>query len=138
MMNKQLNVVRTMVACSETPSHELKGGAKISHTQANYTLSGDLEGVSSVDYALTHLANGLVYFVGYEMIEGCLDGKDGTFTLHHEGTYNKESDVVRVDVNVVAGSGIAALSNIAGKGQIESATRYPEKSHMTIGLAFKK
>ena len=53
-------------------------------------------------------------FVGYERIEGSLDGRSGTFVLQHVGAF--EDGVAKADVRVVAGTGTGQLEGLAGDG----------------------
>jgi len=57
--------------------------------------------------------DGVTYFSGFERIAGTLDGKAGSFIVHHVGTFAGEPSSAWT---VVPGSGTGALAGIAGKG----------------------
>jgi hypothetical protein len=57
--------------------------------------------------------DGVTYFSGFERIAGALDGKAGSFIIHHVGTFAGEP---RSAWTVVTGSGTGGLIGITGKG----------------------
>lgn len=53
-------------------------------------------------------------YTGYELVEGKIAGRSGTFVLAATGRHT--DGVARTDVEIVAGSGTAELTGITGSG----------------------
>lgn len=133
-MNVQLNLVRSVVNCVEKTSHELKGGEMLTTTVTNYKISGDMEGTSSVVYSKGHLDNGVVYFSGYEIIEGRYKDSKGTFMLSHKGVFDQKGETVKISADVIDGSGSACFSRISGDGVVRSDIKNPDGNVMTLNV----
>jgi hypothetical protein len=94
-------------------SEYLGGGTKLTRTKAAQLYQGSISGEGTVEYLMCAGGDGVTYFSGFERIAGTLDGKTGSFIIHHVGTFAGEP---RSAWAVVAGSGTGALTGIAGKG----------------------
>jgi hypothetical protein len=97
----------------DEPSDYLGGGTKITRTKAAQLYQGSISGEGMVEYLMCAGGDGVTYFSGFERIAGTLDGKTGSFVIHHVGTFAGEP---RSDWTVVAGSGAEELAGLSGKG----------------------
>jgi len=134
-MANQLNLTRSAADCVEGITNKFRGGLLLSNTVAHYDISGDMDGKSSVVYSKIHFGDKLVHFVGYELVEGNYKGREGMFTLFHQGMFDQESGAVKLNVSVLKESGTGDFAKISGEGAIESDGRNPEKSYLTLGVS---
>ena len=73
---------------------------------------GSLDGESTVDYLMVYCPDGTGVAVGLERFIGSVDGKQGSFTLKHDGTFTPKD--VTMHAEIVKGSGTGALAGIQG------------------------
>jgi hypothetical protein len=97
----------------DEPSDYLGGGTKLTRTKATQTYQGSISGEGAVEYLMCAGGDGATYFSGFERIAGTLDGKAGSFIIHHVGTFAGEP---RSDWTIVTGSGTGELAGLSGKG----------------------
>ena len=77
------------------------------------TFSGDLQGTSKGEMLMAGTAvKGSAGYVAIERVSGTLQGRSGTFVLHHMGTMNRGAP--QLTVTVVPDSGTAELTGLAG------------------------
>ncbi len=103
---------------NEESSEELPGGAKVTRASVTQTYSGQIEGLSRVEYVMFHRSTGTATFVGLETIQGSVGGRSGVFVIRHTGVY--EGGSARSDWSVVAESGTDELVGIRGTGSFEA------------------
>ena len=60
--------------------------------------------------------NGVAVYFAIEEFVGCVDEKDGSFTLLHQGKMSAEEQ--SLEISILAGSGSGALTNICGNMRI--------------------
>ncbi|HEY3464069.1 MAG TPA: DUF3224 domain-containing protein [Amycolatopsis sp.] len=77
------------------------------------TFTGAVEGASTVELLTANNATSRAY-VGFERLEVSIDGRKGSFVLHH--TADEESGMT---VTILPGSGTGELTGITGKADIE-------------------
>lgn len=77
------------------------------------TFTGAVEGASTVELLTANNATSRAY-VGFERLEVSVDGRKGSFVLHH--TADEESGMT---VTILPGSGTGELTGITGKADIE-------------------
>jgi hypothetical protein len=77
------------------------------------TFSGDLQGTSKGEMltAMTPV-QGSAGYVAIELVSGTLQGRRGTFVLHHMGTMNRGA--LQLTITVVPDSGTGDLVGLAG------------------------
>lgn len=98
------------------PAKEVKG-ARLTRAAVTYSYSGGIKGVSRLQYLMSYNADGLTgSYVALELVSGSLDGRAGSFTLLHTGTFDEQR--VGGTVAVVPGSGTGALTGLRGAGTI--------------------
>jgi hypothetical protein len=101
------------------------GTVEDAHAVARATFTtewrGDIEG-SSTCWLLIAYVDGdpdrpetlVGPYTGYELVNGSIDGRSGTFVLAARGDHR--GGVARTDVSIVTGSGTGALAGISGSG----------------------
>ncbi len=64
----------------------LQDGRKLTRCHVAYAYEGDIEGECTLEYLMYYSGEGQpTTFTGLEHISGTLDGKRGSFVLHHTG-----------------------------------------------------
>jgi hypothetical protein len=94
-------------------SDYMGGEIKLTLTKAKQAYQGSISGEGTVEYLMCAGGDGVTYFSGFERINGTLDGKAGSFVIHHFGTFAGEP---RSEWSVVTGSGTGELAGLSGKG----------------------
>lgn len=102
----------------ETTTYEGQDGAKQSQAKVSQTYTGELEGSSEVNYAMSYLNGAYADFSGFEIFIGSYLGKAGTFVLKHTGSFDK--GVAASEFVVVAGSATGQLQGLTGTGRFAS------------------
>ncbi|MBV8657721.1 MAG: DUF3224 domain-containing protein [Burkholderiales bacterium] len=101
-----------------TPLAPKDADARTGHLTFTKVFQGQIEGTSTGDMlAVGTAASDAGAYVAIEWITGKLDGKEGSFALHHNGT--KQNGGAYMDINVVPGSGNGQLMGISGKFEIQ-------------------
>lgn len=87
---------------------------KLGRMSIDKVFHGDLEAASQGEMltAMTDVQGSAVY-VAIERVTGTLNGKPGSFVLHHRGIMNNGQQ--ELQVHVVPGSGTGELAGIAGQ-----------------------
>ncbi|HET6711720.1 DUF3224 domain-containing protein [Amycolatopsis sp.] len=95
-----------------------EGGPRVAYAHATFAYSGVLEGESILDLLLFYAGEG--YESGgttapaFERFEGKVEGREGTFVLRHEYTFDAKG--FASTFTVVPGSGTGELAGITGSG----------------------
>lgn len=105
-MNIESKSTFTITSWKDEPE-ELEGGMKLTRTKATQAYQGAISGNGMVEYLMYPGAKAIVHFVGFECITGTLDGKAGSFTIQHMGTFAGEP---HSNWSVVPGSGTGELT----------------------------
>ena len=53
------------------------------------SISGAIEGTSSIEYLMSYSVHGTATFVGLERVSGTVDGKTGTLIVQHFGSFSE-------------------------------------------------
>jgi negative regulator of replication initiation len=93
-------------------------GSTLGRMTLTKTFHGDLEATSRGEMltAMTEVEGSAAY-VAFEQVTGSLDGRRGTFVLHHSGTMNREGQ--QLDLKVVPDSASGELAGLEGSMKIE-------------------
>jgi Protein of unknown function (DUF3224) len=91
-------------------------GVSLTRTKVTKTFTGDLEGTSVAELLMAGAPNDSAAYVGFERIEGMLNGRAGSFILHHNAVSvgGKQS----ASWIIMANSGTGDLQGISGAAQI--------------------
>ncbi|MFI9010730.1 DUF3224 domain-containing protein [Actinosynnema sp. NPDC053489] len=101
--------------------HDEVAGPK--HTVGGMTASytGGLEGVGDQRFVMSYSGDDSCASTGYEVVTGTLDGREGSFVLHHTGGFG--NGVAETTFTVVSASG--GLAGLTGTGRITWARGEP-------------
>lgn len=98
----------------EAPYLELDNGVKYSRATIKKKYQGRLEGNGQLEYVMAYHGDGSASFVGLEYFLGSFDGKQGSTTFEHRGTFRE--GVAESKFNVIAGSSNDKLVGLTGSG----------------------
>lgn len=102
----------------ESPYIESEDGSKKSHAKITQNYSGIIEGTSELQYLMSYQSSSSAVFVGFEIVTGKVNGKSGSFTIQHNGKFEK--GVASSNFTIVPSSGTGELERIEGSGSFES------------------
>ncbi|QXC59593.1 DUF3224 domain-containing protein [Aquihabitans sp. G128] len=88
---------------------------RLAQADVAFGYEGDLVAQGSCRYSLSYGADGRGTALGFEAIEGSLDGVEGGFVIRHEAAFTP--DGVELSFAIVEGSGTGGLAGIAGSGR---------------------
>src|SRR5690348_15747599 len=89
-------------------------GTKLTKTSVTQTFEGDMSGSASLESLSFYRPDDTAEIVGLQRFEGALDGKQGTFVLRGESTFDGREAKGRL--TVVPGSGTGELAGLSGSG----------------------
>ncbi|MGB8944586.1 MAG: DUF3224 domain-containing protein [Streptomyces sp.] len=100
----------------EKPVAGAEGGARIAHAAVTNDFTGAIEATgTSCEYTLAYADETTGAFVGYEFIEGTVDGRTGSLVLEQRGTFGADGTITCV-LTVQPGSGAGELTGLSGTG----------------------
>jgi hypothetical protein len=100
-----------------------ENGPRVAYAHASMAYEGVIEGESVCDLLLYYAGEG--YDSGsttspsLERVDGKVDGREGTFIVRHEFTFDAQG--ITSTFSVVPGSGTGALAGLAGTGTVGGA-----------------
>ncbi|MEV4196127.1 DUF3224 domain-containing protein [Streptomyces toxytricini] len=82
------------------------------------SFTGGIEAPSTVcAYTIAYTGDTTGSYTGVELLSGAVDGREGTFLLREEGTF--DAGGTRCAFEVVPGSGTGGLGGLSGSGSFE-------------------
>lgn len=119
---------------NEESYSELEGGPKLSRAYVTNTLGGDIVGTSELEYLLMYVSESSGTFVGYDRIEGMIDGRFGSFCVREDGTFDDTN--ISAGLTIVEGTGTGDLTGITGKGSYKTIHGMDESAKITFSIGF--
>ena len=113
---KKLNGSFTIIHWDETPYQQ--GDAKQALAHVRQTYEGAINGSSEIRYLIAYQSDNQSTFVGFETLEGEIDGQQGSMVLQHAGTFS--NGVVQGEFTIVPDSAKGDWVGLQGRGSIES------------------
>lgn len=111
----------------EKPYLEMENGARMTKAAIEYSYEGDMQGESHLEYLMVYNEGGEEgCCVGLERIVGSVAGRQGSFVMQLDGTFDKLA--VHGRWSVVPGSGTGDLRGLRATGRIDLSghmDRYP-------------
>ncbi|HXT38014.1 MAG TPA: DUF3224 domain-containing protein [Chloroflexota bacterium] len=114
----------------EPTPYDEQDGATLTRTRVTKTFQGDIVGTSTAELLMAQAQEGSAAYVGFERIVGTLDGRSGSFVLHHNATMTRETQAATWTVLLESGPG--DLRGLRGQAQI---TVLPDGGH-TLTLEY--
>jgi Protein of unknown function (DUF3224) len=93
-----------------------RDGVSLTRTKVTKTFTGDLEGSSVAELLMAGAPNDSAAYAGFERIECNLNGRSGSFILHHNAVSVRGSQ--SATWTIMANSGTGELQGISGAAQI--------------------
>ncbi|MFF8645826.1 DUF3224 domain-containing protein [Streptomyces sp. NPDC015345] len=115
----------TFADWDERPVAGAEGGVRITHAAVVNDYSGAIEAAgTSCQYTIAYTSETTGAYVGYEFIDGMLDGRKGSFIIEQRGSFL--DDAIECAFTVLPGSATGELAGLTGTGTFTA--RYGEKS----------
>src|SRR5262245_42164841 len=93
-----------------------RDGVSLTRTKVTKTFTGALEGTSMAELLMAGAPDDSAAYVGFERIEGKLNGRAGSFILHHNAVSAHGSQ--SASWTIMENSGTGELQGISGAAQI--------------------
>ena len=100
----------------DVETYDDRDGTALGKIHITRRFEGDLEGEATAELLTAMTETGTAVYVALDRITGRLDGRSGSFVLHHRGTVSAEGAVT--DGAIVPGSGTGELRGLRGEGTI--------------------
>lgn len=100
----------------DAETYDDRDGTALGKIHITRRFAGDLEGEATAELLTAMTETGTAVYVALDRITGRLDGRSGSFVLHHRGTVSAEGAVT--DGAIVPGSGTGELRGLRGEGTI--------------------
>jgi hypothetical protein len=117
----------------EKPYRELSDGSKFTRAEVVLSGSGDELESATFEGLMFYRTDGTSSYVTLMHITGTLGGRQGTFVLQGQGSF--DGTTARGESAVVSGSGTGALSGITGVA--ESASTHQDYPFMPLTLRYE-
>src|SRR5215217_5576857 len=102
----------------EKPYDE-REGTRLTRTRVTKTFHGDIEGESTAELLMAYGAReGSAAYVGFERVVGSVNGRSGSFVLHHNASSAGSRGERSATRSVVPDSGTEELRGIKGEARI--------------------
>jgi hypothetical protein len=121
-----------LASWDESPYRELEGDRKLTRASVTQNLRGDVAGTGALEYLMCYAEDGTARFVGFQHVEGSVEGRDGSFVVESVGEF--DGTTASGTWSVVPGSGAGGLDGMGGDGRFE-ATHGP-KGHYELDATF--
>ncbi|ASU82285.1 DUF3224 domain-containing protein [Nocardiopsis gilva YIM 90087] len=91
-------------------------GPKLALASVVNTFSGGIEAAETTcGYTITYATENTGAFTGFELLQGTVDGRKGTFILEERGSFDADGSV-HCTFDVVHGSATDELTGLTGRG----------------------
>src|SRR5215469_15153007 len=106
----------TIETWDATPYDE-QDDISLSRTRVTKTFTGEIQGTSTAELLMAQAPEGSAAYVGMERIVGAVNGRAGSFVLHHSATADRGAQ--SASWTVVPDSGTGKLRGIRGQARID-------------------
>ncbi|MFJ2767312.1 DUF3224 domain-containing protein [Streptomyces sp. NPDC087300] len=115
-MHQQITGTFTFARWDEKPVAGADGGARIAHASVTNDYAGGIEAKgTSCEYTIAYTSETTGTFVGYEFIEGTLDGRAGSFVMEQRGAFRADGGI-DCACTVLPDSATGELTGLTGTG----------------------
>ncbi len=108
----------TVTGGGEQVVRDAPGEVKLTRANGTQRFDGDIVGRGSSEWVLCHFPGGRARFVGFQRIEGTIEGRAGSLVMESEG--ERESGRSQGRWRVISGSGTGDLAGIDGSGTFDA------------------
>jgi hypothetical protein len=113
-MAEQAKGTFRVAAWEENTYEELGSGGKLTKADVTFEFGGDLIGQGRWQAVMCYLADGTASFAGFQHMIGTLGGREGSFVVRAEGTF--ENGEARSTWEVLEGTASGGLRGLRGTG----------------------
>jgi Protein of unknown function (DUF3224) len=115
---KTLNGECTYTSWEEETYAERDGQAKLARAAVTQDLLGDLTGKGEVTWLMSYQEDGTARFVGLQLFEGVIEGRQGSAVLETVGEY--DGSEATWTGSVIEGSGSGGWTGLRGEGRFRA------------------
>ena len=108
----------TVSAWDENTYEELASGGKLTKAHVTFGFDGDLQAQGGWEAVMCYGPDGTASFTGFQRTTGKLGGREGSFVLRADGSF--ENGEARTSWEVVEGSATGELQGLRGTGSAVS------------------
>ncbi|MGD0019940.1 MAG: DUF3224 domain-containing protein [Candidatus Limnocylindrales bacterium] len=108
----------TVTGGGEQTIRETPGEVKLTRVSGAQSFLGGIVGLGSVDWVFCYRPDRSARFVGFQRIEGSIDGRSGSLVMESVGDHDGRQS--KGQWHVVPGSGTGDLTGISGEGAFEA------------------
>lgn len=108
----------TVTGGSEQTIREAPGEVKLSRVSGTQRFGGGIVGDGSVEWVFCYRSDRSARFVGFQRIDGSVDGRSGSLVIESAGNHDGKQS--RGRWHIVPGSGTGELVGIGGEGSFEA------------------
>lgn len=106
------------VASWEENAYADRDGSRLTRASVSQRFEGGIAGDGSAEWLMAYHPNGTARFVGFQVVDGEVEGRRGSFVLETAGEF--DGKVARWQASVVAGSQSGELLELSGRGTFEA------------------
>ena len=107
----------TVGSWDEDTYHE-DGDRKLTSASVGQEFEGDLRGSGQARWLMAYGPDGTARFVGLQLVDGEIDGRQGTVVFETTGDF--DGKVARWTAVVISDSGTKGLAGVSGQGTFEA------------------
>jgi Protein of unknown function (DUF3224) len=122
----------TVTSWDEETYTEREGDRKLTRAAVTQDLAGDVTGKGQVEWLMSYAEDGTAHFVGLQMFEGLIDGREGSAVLETIGDFDGKE--AAWNGKVVEGSAAGEWSGMSGEGQFRAP--HGNKATFTLDCSF--
>ena len=128
-MSEQAKGTFTVAGWEENTYEELESGGKLTKAHVTFDLDGDLVGQGRWQAVMCYLADGTASFTGFQHTTGRLAGREGSFVVRADGTF--ENGEARTTWAIIDGSATGELGGL--RGRATAVTTGPAGGEFSLG-----
>lgn len=106
------------VASWNEDAYDERDGRRLTRASVTQRFEGDVAGEGAAQWLMAYQRDGTARFVGFQLVDGVLAGRRGTFVLETAGRF--DGQVARWEATVVAGAGTGELADLTGTGSFDA------------------
>ncbi|MET8689372.1 DUF3224 domain-containing protein [Streptomyces sp. NPDC004732] len=115
----------TFARWDEKPVAGAHGGTRIAHAAVTNDYTGVIEAAgTSCEYTISYESETVGFFVGYEFIDGTVDGRKGSFVIEQRGSFGADG-TIECSFTVLPGSATGELTGLTGTGSYTARAGQP-------------
>jgi hypothetical protein len=106
------------VASWNENAYDERDGRRLTKASVTQHFEGAISGKGSSEWLMAYQPDGSAHFVGLQLVDGEVAGRQGSFVLETTGDF--DGTVARWTARVVAGSPTGELTDLTGGGTFEA------------------